>query len=43
VIGPGVAQEIVRTWLDTEFSQEQRHKNRIGKVASLEAKQSLHP
>lgn len=43
VIGPGLAQEIVGTWLGTEFSQGERHKNRIAKVASLEGQQLLHP
>jgi ribose 5-phosphate isomerase B len=43
VIGPGVAQEIVNVWLSTEFSGEDRHKNRIGKVMSLEGQQALYP
>ncbi|TLS50508.1 ribose 5-phosphate isomerase B [Paenibacillus antri] len=43
VIGPGLAQEIVGTWLATEFSQGERHKNRIGKVCALEAQSNLHP
>lgn len=38
VIGPGVAQEIVKVWLDTEFSQGPRHVNRINKVKNLENK-----
>lgn len=36
VIGPGLAQEIVRIWLETPFSGEQRHVGRIGKVMKLE-------
>lgn len=36
VIGPGVAEEIVRVWLDTEFSQGPRHINRLSKVEKLE-------
>ncbi|MBW7457539.1 RpiB/LacA/LacB family sugar-phosphate isomerase, partial [Paenibacillus sepulcri] len=36
VIGPGLAQEIVRIWLETPFSEEQRHVGRIGKVMKLE-------
>ncbi|MNL65483.1 putative sugar phosphate isomerase YwlF [compost metagenome] len=36
VIGPGVAQEIVKVWLETEFSQGPRHLNRISKVMHLE-------
>jgi len=38
VIGPGVAQEIVRIWLETEFSQGPRHQNRINKMMAIEAK-----
>lgn len=37
VIGPGLAQEIVRVWIETPFSGEQRHQNRIDKVCRLEA------
>jgi len=43
VIGPGVAEEIVRVWLDTPFSQGERHRGRIGKVQALESQYSLHP
>lgn len=43
VIGPGVAQEIVKIWLETEFSNGERHKNRVGKVKALEDKYALHP
>lgn len=43
VIGPGVAQEIIRTWLETEFSEGERHKNRVNKVKLLEDKYTLHP
>jgi ribose 5-phosphate isomerase B len=43
VIGPGLAQEIVRVWLDTEFSGDPRHERRIGKIRSIEEKYSLHP
>jgi ribose 5-phosphate isomerase B len=43
VIGPGVAEEIVKVWLETPFSQGERHINRIRKVMELEGKQSLHP
>lgn len=38
VIGSGVASEIVRVWLGTEFSGEARHAGRIDKVKSLESK-----
>ncbi|SES28005.1 ribose 5-phosphate isomerase B [Gracilibacillus ureilyticus] len=37
VIGPGLAREIVQTWLGTEF-QGGRHANRIGKLADYENK-----
>jgi ribose 5-phosphate isomerase B len=43
VIGPGVAQEIVKVWLETEFSQGERHQNRVNKVQSLEERFTLHP
>ncbi len=43
VIGPGLAQEIIRIWLETGFSQGERHKNRIGKIQALEDKFSIHP
>ncbi len=36
VIGPGLALEIVKIWLETEFSGEERHKNRISKVSAIE-------
>jgi len=42
VIGPGLAQEIVATWLSTEFSNGERHRNRIGKVSLLE-QQAANP
>lgn len=35
VIGPGLAREIVKTWLETEF-EGGRHANRIGKIADYE-------
>ena len=43
VIGPGVAQEIVRIWLETPFSQGERHVGRVGKVKALEEKYTVHP
>ncbi|NIK79427.1 ribose 5-phosphate isomerase B [Paenibacillus castaneae] len=36
VIGPGVAQEIVRIWLETPFSGEERHVGRVSKVKQIE-------
>ncbi len=35
VIGPGLAREIVKVWLETEF-EGGRHANRIGKIADYE-------
>jgi ribose 5-phosphate isomerase B len=37
VVGPGVAEEIVRTWLETPFSNEERHLRRLRKIERLEA------
>ena len=34
--GEGLALEIVATWLDTEFSHNERHQRRIDKVMALE-------
>lgn len=34
VVGPGMAQEIVKVWLETPF--EQRHQRRIDKILHLE-------
>ena len=35
VVGPGLAREIVKTWLETEFDGG-RHANRIGKISTYE-------
>ncbi len=43
VVGPGVAQEIIRIWLETEFSHAARHEQRINKLTSLEEKFTIHP
>lgn len=37
VIGPGLAQEIVNIWLDTEF-EGGRHQKRVDKIKEYEAK-----
>ncbi len=37
VIGPGLAREIVQTWLETDF-EGGRHANRIGKITNYEEK-----
>lgn len=36
VIGPGVAQEIIRIWLETPFSNGERHIGRVNKVMKIE-------
>ena len=36
VVGPNLALELVDTWLDTEFSGEERHRRRIEKLMQLE-------
>jgi len=38
VIGSGLAKEIVKVWLNTEFSQEERHINRLNKIKREEDK-----
>jgi len=43
VIGPGVAQEIVKLWLETPFSNGERHRGRIAKVMRIEADSAIHP
>ena len=40
VIGPGLAQEIVKVWLETPFSQGERHVNRVNKVMAIERRQA---
>jgi ribose 5-phosphate isomerase B len=34
--GPGLAEEIPNTWLEAEFSQEERHSRRVAKIRALE-------
>ncbi len=43
VVGPGLAQEIVSTWLATDFSEGVRHKGRIGKIKEIEDRHAIHP
>ena len=38
VIGPGLAKEIVKVWLNSKFSQEERHINRLNKIKQEENK-----
>lgn len=37
VIGIELAKELLRAFLDAEFSGEERHQRRLGKIAALEA------
>lgn len=43
IVGPGLAQEIVKIWVETEFTNENRHQKRVDKVQEIEDKHSLHP
>lgn len=43
VIGPGLALEIAKVWIETEFSQGERHQNRIAKIKRLEDQYAIHP
>ena len=36
VLGIGPASEIVRAWITTDFSGDERHKKRIAKISALE-------
>ena len=36
IVGKNLALEIVDTWLDTEFSGDERHQRRINKMMALE-------
>lgn len=38
IIGPGVAQEIIRIWIETPFSKGERHVGRLNKVKQIEDK-----
>jgi ribose 5-phosphate isomerase B len=38
VIGPELARELVRTFLDARFSGEERHRRRLAKIYQLEAR-----
>lgn len=43
VIGPGVAEEIIRIWLETPFSNGERHVGRVNKVMQIEQQFTVHP
>jgi len=36
VLGPGLAQDIVKIWLETPFSQGERHLRRVGKITAID-------
>ncbi|MEM1504085.1 ribose 5-phosphate isomerase B [Domibacillus sp. 8LH] len=36
VIGPGLARDIVRIWLETPFESGGRHENRVNKIEEME-------
>ena len=36
VVGPNLALDIVDTWLETEFSGDERHQRRVSKVNALD-------
>lgn len=36
VVGPGLAGEIVKTWLQAEFCGEERHDRRVAKISALQ-------
>ena len=38
VIGVGLAKEVIKVWLNTEFSREERHANRLNKIKQEENK-----
>lgn len=38
IVGAGLAADIVQTWLEARFSDEERHRRRIGKMMTLDAR-----
>jgi ribose 5-phosphate isomerase B len=38
VVGPGVAEEILKAWVETPFSHDERHLRRIRKITEIEAR-----
>lgn len=37
IVGPGLAKEIVETWLESGFSREERHRRRVEKLNRFDA------
>ncbi len=40
VIGAELAWEIVKVWLETPFSNDERHKRRVGKISAFEVSET---
>lgn len=38
IIGPSLAEELVKAFLSAQFSVEERHQRRVGKVRSIESR-----
>lgn len=43
VVGPGLAMDIVRIWVETAYSNAPRHDRRIQKIKHIEEKYAIHP
>ncbi|MBI4442869.1 MAG: ribose 5-phosphate isomerase B [Acidobacteria bacterium] len=43
VIGPALAEEIIKTWLQAAFTGLPRHKRRLDKIVEIEKEFSLEP
>ena len=41
VVGPMVAREVIQSFLNANFSREERHVRRLAKIAGLEVKQGV--
>ncbi|TKJ31351.1 MAG: ribose 5-phosphate isomerase B [Chloroflexi bacterium B3_Chlor] len=41
VVGSGLAADIVKTWLEAESSDEERHHRRVGKIIALDERRAL--
>jgi ribose 5-phosphate isomerase B len=39
IIGPSLAEELVKAFLSAEFSTEERHRRRVGKVRKIEGQE----
>ncbi|MEW5975021.1 MAG: ribose 5-phosphate isomerase B [Acidobacteriota bacterium] len=43
VIGPELAMEILRAWLDARFTGEERHQRRLAKIVQIETQKLPNP